>query len=75
MSLKKRFKEKERHQSHNFKEGWIEFMDKRVARSVADLLNAQNIGESHSFLFEARRKKADEISCPSRLSSFSPRFV
>jgi len=57
VSLKKRFKEKERHQSHNFKEGWIEFMDKRVARSVADMLNAQNIGQSHSFLFEARRKE------------------
>jgi ESF2/ABP1 family protein len=46
--LKKKFKQKERHQSHNFKEGWIEFLDKRVARSVAEMLNAQNIGGKKS---------------------------
>ncbi|GAA5977943.1 hypothetical protein JCM5350_006275 [Sporobolomyces pararoseus] len=48
VSLKKKFKQKERHQSHNFKEGWIEFLDKRVARSVAEMLNAQNIGGKKS---------------------------
>ncbi|GAA5941728.1 RNA-binding ATPase activator ESF2 [Sporobolomyces koalae] len=48
VSLKKKYKQKERHQSHNFKEGWIEFLDKRVARSVADMLNAQNIGGKKS---------------------------
>ena len=46
--MKKKFKQKERHQSHNFKEGWIEFLDKRVARSVAEMLNAQNIGGKKS---------------------------
>ncbi|GAA5986289.1 hypothetical protein JCM10908_003689 [Rhodotorula pacifica] len=35
-----------RHTSHNFKEGWVEFMDKRVARSVAEMLNAQPIGQN-----------------------------
>ncbi|EJD00862.1 uncharacterized protein FOMMEDRAFT_125338 [Fomitiporia mediterranea MF3/22] len=28
----------------NFTEGWVEFADKRVARSVAEMLNAQPIG-------------------------------
>lgn len=28
----------------HFTEGWVEFKDKRVARSVADMLNAQPIG-------------------------------
>ncbi|BGO98820.1 Pre-rRNA-processing protein ESF2 [Rhodotorula toruloides] len=37
-------KKKEKHQSHRFKEGWVEFEDKRVARSVAEMLNAQPIG-------------------------------
>ncbi|GAA5916106.1 hypothetical protein JCM5296_004743, partial [Sporobolomyces johnsonii] len=44
VSAKKRSKQRERHQSHNFKEGWVEFLDKRVARSVAEMLNAQTIG-------------------------------
>ncbi|GAA5882694.1 hypothetical protein JCM16303_006549 [Sporobolomyces ruberrimus] len=44
VSSAKKYKQKERHQSHNFKEGWIEFLDKRVARSVAEMLNAQTIG-------------------------------
>ncbi|GAA6060419.1 hypothetical protein JCM10212_002187 [Sporobolomyces blumeae] len=47
-NLKKKYKQKERHQSHNFKEGWVEFLDKRVARSVADMLNAQTIGGKKS---------------------------
>ncbi|KDE02466.1 hypothetical protein MVLG_06985 [Microbotryum lychnidis-dioicae p1A1 Lamole] len=34
----------EKHQSHRFKEGWVEFEDKRVARSVAEMLNANTIG-------------------------------
>ena len=37
---------KEKHKEHRFAEGWVEFSDKRVARSVADLLNANTIGES-----------------------------
>ncbi|GAA5928832.1 hypothetical protein JCM1841_003584 [Sporobolomyces salmonicolor] len=44
LSAKKKSKQRERHQSHNFKEGWVEFLDKRVARSVAEMLNAQTIG-------------------------------
>lgn len=28
----------------HFTEGWIEFKDKKIARSVADMLNAQPIG-------------------------------
>lgn len=28
----------------HFTEGWVEFTDKRVARSVAEMLNAQPIG-------------------------------
>ncbi|KAL8279613.1 hypothetical protein RQP46_007926 [Phenoliferia psychrophenolica] len=35
---------KEKHKEHRFAEGWVEFSDKRVARSVADLLNANTIG-------------------------------
>ncbi|SCV70597.1 BQ2448_3359 [Microbotryum intermedium] len=34
----------DKHQSHRFKEGWVEFQDKRVARSVAEMLNANTIG-------------------------------
>ena len=37
-------KKKEKHLSHRFVEGWIEFLDKRVARSTAELLNARPIG-------------------------------
>ncbi|GAA6019951.1 hypothetical protein JCM11491_006717 [Sporobolomyces phaffii] len=48
VSLKKKFKQKERHQSHNFTEGWVEFLDKRVARSIAEMLNAQTIGGKKS---------------------------
>ncbi|GAA5866604.1 hypothetical protein JCM8547_005473 [Rhodosporidiobolus lusitaniae] len=48
ISAAKRFKQKERHQSHNFKEGWVEYLDKRVARSVAEMLNAQTIGGKKS---------------------------
>lgn len=46
ISAAKRYKQKERHQSHNFKEGWVEYMDKRVARSVAEMLNANPIGKA-----------------------------
>lgn len=28
----------------HFTEGWVEFMDKRVARAVAEMLNGQPIG-------------------------------
>jgi len=28
----------------HFTEGWVEFMDKRVARTVAEMLNGQPIG-------------------------------
>ncbi|GAA5906742.1 hypothetical protein JCM6882_003290 [Rhodosporidiobolus microsporus] len=48
ISAAKRAKQRERHQSHNFKEGWVEFLDKRVARSVAEMLNAQTIGGKKS---------------------------
>lgn len=36
---------KHKHQAHRFVEGWVEFMDKRVARSTAELLNAKTIGD------------------------------
>jgi len=45
ISAHKKHKQRERHQSHNFKEGWVEYLDKRVARSVAEMLNAQTIGK------------------------------
>ncbi|BGP15325.1 hypothetical protein JCM10213_005174 [Rhodosporidiobolus nylandii] len=48
ISAAKKYKQKERHQSHNFKEGWVEYLDKRVARSVAEMLNAQTIGGKKS---------------------------
>ncbi|GJN89488.1 hypothetical protein Rhopal_002474-T1 [Rhodotorula paludigena] len=48
ISAHKKHKQRERHQSHNFKEGWVEFLDKRVARSVAEMLNAQTIGGKKS---------------------------
>ncbi|GAA5977725.1 hypothetical protein JCM11641_001389 [Rhodosporidiobolus odoratus] len=48
VSIAKQRKQKERHQSHNFKEGWVEYLDKRVARSVAEMLNAQTIGGKKS---------------------------
>lgn len=35
---------KKKHAEHRFAEGWVEFLDKRVARSVAALLNARTIG-------------------------------
>ena len=44
LSAKKRFKQQEKHVSHKFEEGWVEFLDKRVARSVAEMLNANSIG-------------------------------
>ncbi|TNY19468.1 hypothetical protein DMC30DRAFT_366450 [Rhodotorula diobovata] len=48
ISAHKKHKQRERHQSHNFKEGWVEYLDKRVARSVAEMLNAQTIGGKKS---------------------------
>jgi ESF2/ABP1 family protein len=33
-----------KHQSANFTEAWLEFMDKRIAKTVAPMLNAQLIG-------------------------------
>ncbi|KAI5480845.1 hypothetical protein MNV49_006654 [Pseudohyphozyma bogoriensis] len=33
-----------KHMEHNFKEGWVEFMDKKVARATAEMLNAGMIG-------------------------------
>ncbi|GAA5926013.1 hypothetical protein JCM3775_005175 [Rhodotorula graminis] len=48
ISARKKHKQRERHQSHNFKEGWVEYLDKRVARSVAEMLNAQTIGGKKS---------------------------
>lgn len=42
LSSKKR--QKDKHREHKFAEGWVEFMDKKVARSVADMLNANTIG-------------------------------
>ncbi|GAA5825418.1 hypothetical protein JCM3770_002128 [Rhodotorula araucariae] len=48
ISAHKKHKQRERHQSHNFKEGWVEFLDKRIARSVAEMLNAQTIGGKKS---------------------------
>jgi ESF2/ABP1 family protein len=44
-------RQKEKHRDHKFAEGWVEFEDKRVARSVAEMLNANPIGSfdlSHS---------------------------
>ncbi|BGP39403.1 RNA-binding ATPase activator esf2 [Rhodotorula kratochvilovae] len=48
ISAHKKHKQRERHQSHNFKEGWVEFLDKRIARSVAEMLNANPIGGKKS---------------------------
>lgn len=33
-----------KHQSANFSEAWLEFLDKRIAKTVALMLNAQLIG-------------------------------
>jgi ESF2/ABP1 family protein len=38
-------KEHHKHRAHRFTEGWVEFLDKRVARSTAELLNARTIGD------------------------------
>lgn len=37
-------KRKEKHRSADFTEAWVEFMDKSVAKTVAQMLNAQVIG-------------------------------
>lgn len=37
-------KKKERHKSADFTEAWVEFMDKSIAKTVAQMLNAQVIG-------------------------------
>lgn len=44
LNSKKRMKDK--HREHRFKEGWVEFLNKKVARSVAEMLNANTIGSS-----------------------------
>ncbi|PLW17965.1 hypothetical protein PCANC_00838 [Puccinia coronata f. sp. avenae] len=41
---KRRKNVKDKHQSFLFKEGWVEFMDKKVARRVAEMLNTRPIG-------------------------------
>ena len=33
-----------KHQSANFSEAWVEFLDKSIAKTVAEMLNAQVIG-------------------------------
>lgn len=43
-SAKEQLVKKDKHREHRFAEGWVEFMDKKVARSVADMLNANTIG-------------------------------
>ncbi|KAM0789102.1 hypothetical protein ACM66B_003158 [Microbotryomycetes sp. NB124-2] len=43
-SSKGKKRQREKHQEHRFSEGWVEFLDKRVARSVAEMLNANTIG-------------------------------
>ncbi|WVQ71473.1 hypothetical protein IAR50_001011 [Cryptococcus sp. DSM 104548] len=37
-------KKKQKHQSANYSEAWVEFLDKSVAKTVASMLNAQVIG-------------------------------
>lgn len=57
-SSKKGRHQAEKHKEHKFAEGWVEFEDKRVARSVAEMLNAQTIGELPSlfhYLFRRSR--------------------
>lgn len=39
-------KSNHKHRPHRFVEGWVEFLDKRIARHTADLLNARVIGEA-----------------------------
>jgi ESF2/ABP1 family protein len=34
-----------KHKPHRFVEGWVEFLDKKIARSTAEALNAQTIGD------------------------------
>jgi ESF2/ABP1 family protein len=48
--LKSRKRQKDKHREHRFAEGWVEFMDKKVARKVAELMNANTIG-SYSSLY------------------------
>jgi ESF2/ABP1 family protein len=37
-------KQKQKHQSADFTEAWVEFSDKSVAKTVASMLNAEVIG-------------------------------
>ncbi|ORY32084.1 hypothetical protein BCR39DRAFT_524103 [Naematelia encephala] len=37
-------KKKEKHRSADFTEAWVEFLDKSVAKTIANMLNAQVIG-------------------------------
>ncbi|GAA5906048.1 hypothetical protein JCM8208_006326 [Rhodotorula glutinis] len=72
ISARKKHKQRERHQSHNFKEGWVEYLDKRVARSVAEMLNAQTIGK---FFFRVPGgKKSDRWHDDVWTMKYLPRF-
>ncbi|CAH7681237.1 hypothetical protein BY996DRAFT_4590347 [Phakopsora pachyrhizi] len=42
---------RQKHQSYDFKEGWVEFEDKKVARRVAEMLNTRPIGGKPSDRF------------------------
>ena len=59
LSSKKR--QKDKHREHRFAEGWVEFMDKKVARSVAEMLNANTIGQSLSPQFSTNKGIIAEI--------------
>lgn len=48
-NLSSRKRQKDKHREHRFAEGWVEFMNKKVARSVAEMLNANTIGAYFSF--------------------------
>lgn len=52
---------KKRSMSH-FTEGWIEFASKRVARTTADMLNAQPIGSLASAAHSSRRSHARGVA-------------
>jgi len=50
---KSRKNSKDKHQSFLFKEGWVEFADKKVARRVAEMLNTRPIGGKASERYHA----------------------
>ncbi|KAJ3043071.1 RNA-binding ATPase activator esf2 [Rhizophlyctis rosea] len=52
-SVTARRKKYKHNRRQNFTEGWVEFTDKRVARSTADLLNGKQIGgKKRSFYYD-----------------------